>query len=236
VVDKVHPETRSFDEIIGELARRMGIGQYFNFTLDELNAAQLKPLNITLDEMKKKGSITLDAQPPAPGMPKLTTASGKVEFASAAFAKNGFSAVPRWLPPKVAPDLKNLKSFRLIHGKQGYHSHTATANIPYLLQITKDYGAERLWINARRANLLGISDGDLVTVRSSLATRQIRAKVTERIHPEAVYLPSGYGNYSPYLRNAAGFGISMNDFVPFHTEPISGHAMMMEVIVEVEKA
>ena len=169
-------------------------------------------------------------------LPKLKTASGKVEFVNEKFAKAGFSPIPRWVEPKVTPDPKSPKQFRLIHGKQGYHSHTATANISHLLQITKDYDAERLWINAKRAAALGIKDGDLVSVKSALASRKIRAKVTERLHPDAVYLPAGYGNWSPYLTRAKDFGVSMNDFVPFQTEPISGHAMMMEVVVEVEKA
>lgn len=236
VVEKLHPETHSFDEIITDLARRMGIGDYFNFTLDELNAARLAPLGITLDELKQKGSISLEGPEKKPGPPKLSTASGKVEFASEKWAKLGFNEVPNWIPPKTMPDPANPRSFRLIHGKQGYHSHTATANVPHLLQITKDYDAERLWINAGRAAQLGIADGDWVTIKSPLATRKVRAKVTERIHPEAVFLPAGYGNYSPYLKQANGFGISMNDLVPFQTESISGHAMMMEVIVEVEKA
>jgi len=235
-VPKLHAETRTFDEIIVGLAKRMGVGQYFNFTLDELNTARLAPLGISLSDMKKKGSITIDTPAAAPGMPKLKTASGKVELASAKYAKAGFGEVPGWTPPKTMPDPKNPKSFRLIHGKQGYHSHTATANIPYLLQITKDYDAERLWINAARAKALGIADGDWVMVKSKLAAKKVRAKVTERLHPDAVYLPAGYGSWSPYLKQANGFGISMNDFTAYQTEPISGHAMMMEVVVEVEKA
>lgn len=235
-VAKLHRETYGFDEIITGLARRLGIGQFFNFTLDQLNEARLKPLGISLEEMKAKGSITIDAPAQPAGMPKLRTASGKVEFASERFAKAGFSDVPRWVPPLTMPDPANSKSFRLVHGKQGYHSHTATANIPSLLQITKDYDAARLWINARRAAALGISDGDLVTVRNGMASHKIRAKVTERLHPDAVYLPMGYGSYSPFLKTANGFGVSMNDYVEQRAEPISGHAMMMEVVVEVEKA
>ncbi|MFZ5815563.1 MAG: molybdopterin-containing oxidoreductase family protein [Bacillota bacterium] len=236
VVEKVHPETRGFEEIITGLARRLGVDPYFNFTLDELNAARLAPLGITLDELRQKGAIKLAAAPAAGGPLKFKTGSGKVEFASAKFEKAGFSAVPTWIPPKVAPSGLNPRQFRLIHGKQGYHTHSASLNNPYLLQITRDYDGERLWINAGRAAALGIADGDLVVVRSDRATGTVRAKVTERIHPEAVYLPAGYGSWSPYLSRARGVGLSFNDFVPFQTEPIAGHAMMMEVVVEVEKA
>ncbi|MFZ5827884.1 MAG: molybdopterin-containing oxidoreductase family protein [Bacillota bacterium] len=236
VVEKLHPQTLGFEEIIGGLAQRMGLAKYFNFTLDELNTASLAPLGVSLEELKQKGAIALTAKPSTPGAFTLKTPSGKVEFASEKVAKAGFSAVPTWIPPRVAPKRNNPKEFRLIHGKQGYHTHAATANNPYLLQISKDYNGERIWINADRAAALGIRDGDMVVVKNAMASQKVRAKVTERVHPEAAYLPAGYGLFSPHLTRGVGFGISMNDFVPFMTEPMSGHAMMMEVVVEIEKA
>jgi len=235
-IDRVHKETRNFDEIIVELAKRMGLGQYFNFTMDELNAARLAPMNISLADMKKKGSVTFDLPAAAPGMGKLKTASGKVEFANPKWAAAGFSEVAQWIAPKVMPDPKNPKSFRIIHGKQGYHTHTMSIDIPYLNQISREYNAERLWMNASRAKALGIVDGDLVVVKSPLASAKVHVKVTERLHPDAVYLPMGYGLFSPHQKLATGYGISMNDFVPYQMEPISGHSMMMEATVEVEKA
>lgn len=60
--------------------------------------------------------------------------------------------------------------------------------------------------------------------------------MTERIHPDAAYLPAGYGRFAPFLKTGRGFGVNPNDFVPFRTEPISGHAMMMEVAVHIRKA
>ena len=40
---------------------------------------------------------------------------------------------------------------RLIGGKQAIHSHTQTANIEDLMQITKDYDLTRVWMNADTA-------------------------------------------------------------------------------------
>jgi len=76
-------------------------------------------------------------------------------------------------------------------------------SFPYLLQISKDYDTERLWVNADRAL------------------------------PEAACLPAGYGTCWPYQPNANGNGISLNDFVSFLTEPMIGHAVMHEVAVEI---
>lgn len=229
--------TKPLPEIIEGLARRMGIERYFAVSLEELNRARLAPHGVTLEQFRRRGSMLVDPSTPFRyGMRRLGTPSGKVEFASERFARAGFNAVPTWVPPKVRPDLADPKAFRLIHGKQAFHSHTATANIPILLQITKDNGGERIWIHPRRAARLGISDGDLVRVTSPLAAQTVRARVTHRIHPEAAYLPAGYGRTSPYMRTGFGFGISPNDHTGADAEPISGHAMMHEVIVWIEKA
>ncbi|EAX48838.1 Formate dehydrogenase [Thermosinus carboxydivorans Nor1] len=231
-IDVIHPETKHLADIITELASYMGLEKYFNFTREEVAAAMVKPLGITLDDLRAKGTIGLPGGQ-KPGVPEFKTETKKVELYCKAFADNGFDPLPKWQPPLTKAD-KN--TFVLIHGKQAFMSHTATASDPYLLAIARKYDLERIWINADRAKKLGIKDGDLVEVSSPLATRRVRAKVTERIHPDAAYLPAGYGRFAPFLKIGRGFGVNPNDFVPFRTEPISGHAMMMEVAVHIRKA
>jgi thiosulfate reductase/polysulfide reductase chain A len=51
-----------------------------------------------------------------------------------------------------------------------------------------------------------------------------------------VWLPSGYGIFSRYLKTAYDVGLSYNDFVPTYFDPVVGHAMVSEVIVRVTKA
>jgi len=232
VIERVHPETRPADEIFTEIAKAIGVGQYFNFTVDELNTAKLKPLGISLADMKKKGTVILGESVTLGTVPTLKTPSGKVEFYSETMKNAGFSPVPTWLEPKVMPD---KDSFRLITGKQSYHTHSFTTNLPYLMQITKDTDGERLWINRERANKLGINDGDLVIVESKLAESKVRVKVTDRLHPECVYVPSPYGSFSEHLNTAKGVGFSYNDHVNFELEPMSGSGMVHEVVVKVRK-
>lgn len=228
-IDVLHPETKPFEEIVCGLAQAMGYDKYFNFSREEVAAAILQPTGVTLEQLRQKGTVMFKARPTELS---FATQSKKLELYCQAFADHGFSPVPVWEPPLSRADSGN---FVLIHGKQGIMSHTATGNIAKLLSIAKTYQLERLWINAARAKQLGIRDGDLVEIASPQATRRIRVKVTERIHPEAAFLPAGYGNLSPWLKTAHGFGVNPNDFTPHRVEPISGHAMMMEVLITVRK-
>ncbi|MFX0559973.1 molybdopterin-dependent oxidoreductase [Tepidibacillus infernus] len=231
-IDVVHPNTVPADQIFTEIAKAMGLGHYFNFTVDELNQAMIAPLGITLSELKKKGTIVIDDPVELGVVPKLKTPSGKVEFVSENYAKAGFSPVVKWMEPKVKPD---QDSFRLITGKQSYHTHSYTTNLPYLLQITKDYNSERLWINKKRGIEMGLKDGDLVEVESANAKSQVKVKLTERIHPECVFVPSPYGNFSDGLHLAKGVGFSYMDHVPYQVDPIGGTSMIHEVIVKIRK-
>lgn len=228
-IDVIHPETKPFEEIVVGLAQAMGYEKFFDFSREDVAAAILKPTGVSLDQLRQKGTIMFKASQSAL---RFNTPSKKIELYCQAFADHGFSPVPVWEAPLSKADSGN---FVLIHGKQGIMSHTATSNIPKLLSIAKTYDLERIWLNTLRAKQLGIRDGDLVEISSPLATRRIRAKVTERIHPEAAFLPAGYGNLSPWLKTAHGFGVNPNDFTPHRVEPISGHAMMMEVLITVRK-
>ncbi len=226
----IHSETKSVDVIVTELAQHVGVGQYFNFTREDVVTAMVKPLNLTLDDLRAKGCIMMAAPPKA----ELTfrTPSKKLQFASKEYAEAGHSAVPTWKAPLASA---GKDSFVLVSGKQAIMSHSFSNNQAYALQIAKDYNLERLWINAARAQKLGIKDGDMVEVSSPTATRRIRAKVTQRVHPEAVWLPLGYGSVSPWQETSYGFGVSPNEFNAFGIEPISGTALLMEVVVKVRK-
>ena len=62
-----------------------------------------------------------------------------------------------------------------------------------------------------------------------------RARVTQRLKPGVVFLPTHYGGSSPYQSRAYQFGLNMTDFVPFHMEPGTGATMSQEVAVTVRK-
>ena len=233
VLEVIHPNTRPVDVIFTQLAEACGVGEYFEFTVDELADAQLQTLGITLDELREKGTITFPEKQLKYAL-KTTwgTADKKVHFTSEACVKAGFPASPGWLEPKVMP---GEGQFRLVGGKQAIHTHTQTANIEPLMAITKQYGLERVWMNAQRAEELGISDGDTVEVSNEQHTGKVQVKVTQRINPDALYMPSHYGCSSKEEKTAYGVGLRQMDYVPFRIEPGYGGICSQEAVVTVKK-
>ena len=74
-------DTKPMVVILNELSQHLGIGEYFNWTLEEYNQAALAPLGVTLDRLKKEGVIDLGGKW-EPGEPKFSTPSEKLEFVS----------------------------------------------------------------------------------------------------------------------------------------------------------
>ena len=228
---------KSVDEIFTELAQACGVGQYFGFTLEELAEAELQTVGLSLDALRQAGgTVSFPEKSFKYGAePVFNTPTGKVQFCSEACEKAGLSACPVWVEPAVMPN-EAAGELRLIGGKQANMSHTMTANIPELMNITEDYDLTRVWISAEDAAKAGVEDGDKIIVTSDCAHGTVRAKVTQRIRPGVLFMPSHYGCSSPELHTANGVGLRIMDFVPFAIEPAYGSAMSQEAVVTIMKA
>lgn len=232
-IDIVHPDTLPGDQIIVGLANACGVGQYFDFTCEELVQAQLDSLGVSYDQLKEDGVVALSGSTFEYGtVPKFNTPSGKIEFKSDKVEAAGLNPVIGWIEPKAQPA---DDEYYFIGGKQAIHCHTMTTNIESLMDVSKTYNLERLWVSAQDAEKLDVVEGDTVEISSSEHTAQIEVHVTERLRPGIVYTPTHYGGSSPYLTHGYGFGICMPDFVPFDMEPGTGATMSEEVTVKLRK-
>ena len=231
-IDKVLPDAKTCDEIFNGLAEACGVGEYFQFTAEDLAAAQLATVGVDLDTMKREGVVELPDPNFQYGTPKFKTPSGKFEFSSEAVGAAGLNPVIGWIPRKVTP---KDGEFAIVGGKQGIHSHTMTQNIACLNAISREYHMERLWISAQDAEDLGVQTGDTVEVASSEHVGQVEARVTQRLKPGVVFLPTHYGGDSPAQTRAYRYGIALTDFIPFDMEPGVGSMMSQEVAVTVKK-
>jgi thiosulfate reductase/polysulfide reductase chain A len=219
-------DTRSGDEIIRGLAQATGLGSYFRYTLEQYNDALLAPLGLTTADLREH-EVEIPASALKAGT--IATPSGKIELASSAMVGAGGPAVPVWEPPLVQA---HGSSLHLITGHVPMHTNTTTANVAYLNALMSE---NQLWIHPRAARARGISEGDVVEVRSEVARQRLRAHLTEGIMPEAVWMAHGFGNVSRQQRLAYGKGASDAALAPIRSAPYSGAAAAAEVLVTVRK-
>ena len=105
------------------------------------------------------------------------------------------------------------------------------------MQITKDYDLTRVWMSADTAARRGIADGDEVEVSNGQHTGRVRVKVTQRINPTALYMPSHYGCSSPDQHTAYEWGLRPGwTTCPSAWSRGYGSACTQETVVNVKKA
>lgn len=207
-------DTRSGFDIVRGLAEATGVGQYFGYTVAELNNKLLEPVGWTHKQLCDKGVLAGPAVPP--DYDQLNTPSGKVELASERVAEARASRTPRWLPPMTEPAGDRL---RLLHGRSAVHTHGYTQNNPQLHALMPE---NELWIHPDPAAARGIADGDLVEVANEFGREQLRARVTPGIRTDCVWMCHGFGTRSPYQRLAHGKGANDNALYPILMTPVAG--------------
>ena len=77
----------------------------------------------------------------------------------------------------------------------------------------------------------------LIVATGNVAWRvQLRARVTQEIRPDCVFMLHGYGKRSPWLKNAYRRGGSDAVLIEAAWDRASGNAAMHETFVKVAKA
>ncbi len=119
----------------------------------------------------------------------LATPSGRIEIASAAYARTGFPAAPRPFPPDPADpdDPRGEYPLRLVTPHARYRINSQNANLPGFARREE----QRLWMNPTDARRLGIGDGDPARVENDRGRVVVAVRVTEDIRPGVVCLPAG---------------------------------------------
>lgn len=222
-------------ELVERLAKKMGFNNKFR-TIDEVNQAVLDQLGISIDVLKKDGvyvkPLLENIYPQAEGK-ELTfrTPSRKIELYSNISESFGFDPIPKY----TKHPMPNDDEFRLLFGRQSYHSHARTQNNRWLLAL---HNFEiTVWIPRKKAEKLGIKSGDMVRlVKGNKKSREIRAYVTDDIHEDAVYIPHGYDRITKFMKLAYEMaGASDADLCSNDLDPISGAAAFHNAFVKIEK-
>lgn len=182
-------------QIVCELARRLGKGQYFNFSsprdiFNELRlctrGAKSDYWGITYEKIEEQNGVFWPCpSEDHPGTPRLYEErfgfpDGRARFHPIVY-----------IPPAEEPD----EEYPLIltTGRVVYHylSGNQTRRVPFLKEMAPYPWVE---IHEQTANQLGIGDGDWVTIRTRRGEMTAPALVVRTIRPDTLFIPYHYGH------------------------------------------
>ncbi len=222
-------------ELVERIAKKMGFNNHFK-TVDEVNKEILEQLGISINVLKKDGvyvkPIFDGIYPQAEGKElEFNTPSGNVELYSTFCERLGFDPIPKY----TKHEMPKGNEFRLLFGRQSFHTHARTQNNRWLLAL---HNFEvKAWIPKGKAAKLGIMNGDKVRlVKGDKKSRELIAYVTDEIHEDAVFIPHGFGRLSEFMELAYEMGgASDSNLCSNDTDPISGASAFHNAFVKIEK-
>jgi cysteine desulfurase NifS len=201
-------EARNDYLIMAELARRLGYGDLYPQTEEELIRRVLEGSGYTLEDVRaaggwvqkpsammeykkwQKGGLRAD------GKPGFDTPTGKFEILSSALEEHGYEPLPKYTEPCEGPigSPGVAEEFPLVFNS-GARIQTDFRSqhhgIRGLMQSSPEPVVE---INTEDANVRGIQDGDAVEVRTPRGAVRFRALVTDDIVRGAIECNMGGGS------------------------------------------
>lgn len=214
--------------IARELGIKLGLEEFYPWKdLEEVLDWQFKQVGTSLEEMKKIGVKTFTANESIYLLPnenfEFNTNTGKIELYSTDFAEKGYDPLPKF----TRHDSPYPGFYHLVYGRAPMHTFGRTQNNPYLFDLRE---TNNIWINPRTAKLWGINNGTELWLKNQdgvVSEFSAKARLTERIRPDSIYMVHGFGHSDTRLSRANGRGI--ND-VPLITrikiDPIMGGTAM----------
>jgi len=222
--------------IAKELAKRLGLGDYFPFErVEDYLGKRLSLMGSSLDDIRVKGVLTAPKEPiliEEGVVPEIATPSKKIELYSQQLADAGLDPLPKYTRPEAGPP----GSFRLLTGRTPTQTFSRTTNNRFLARV---YDTNDVWVNAGRARELGLSNGDMVVLvnQDGARTAPLPLRATERIRPDCVFMVHGYGHTSKGLTFARGRGACDTDVCTKPTvDPVMGGTAINVNFVRIERA
>ena len=227
-------ESKDGYTIAKEIAKRLDLADYFPWeTLEDKIKEQCKSWKIDFDELCKSGYArfknTYGPYITPENQPVFRTPSGKIELYSKELERHGFDPIPKYTP--IGDPEEGY--FRLLYGRSPVHSFSRSTNNPLLTQL---HGENEVWINARKAKAIGIVNGQYVTLvnQDGATSNRVKAKVTQRIREDCVYMVHGFCSSSKELRNAYRKGADDQGLITrYAIDPICGSTGMRVNFVKV---
>ena len=223
LMQKIHPETKGFGDVMIALLKMRNVPAYSQY--DDYYA------------------YLRDAFTSLPAALKMQAGSEKVFWEQA--LQKGFLTVNRTKQPlatrTVAINLPEMSQdsgypYRLIPSARLGLWDGRHANIPWL-QEAPDQISKVVWdawaeIHPKTAAKLGVKEGDLLKITSAQGSIEAKVYIYKGIHPDAIAVPLGQG-HEEYGRYAKGRGVNplkiLDPVVDKKTGELAHHATRVKV-------
>ena len=233
--------------ILAELAKRLGYGHLYPQTEEELLRHALKPVGLTLEEVRAAGG---EARVPTvmmeykkwekgrlrpDGKPGFDTPTGKFEIVSTILEEHGYDPLPVYTEPQegplARPDL--TKRFPLVFSSGSRVTTEFRSQFHNVPELLKKRPEPTVTMHPKDAEDRNIGAGDLVDVVSPRGRVRFRAFITDNIMPGVVdACMGGGGPVGPEAWRESNVNV-LTDLR--HYDPISGFPVYKALLCDVVK-
>jgi anaerobic selenocysteine-containing dehydrogenase len=186
-------ERWSDSKIYLELAKKLGLREYFWNDEEELNDAILKPCGVTFEEFRQIGILTGAKQYRIHEKEGFETPSGKVEIYSERLKKWGFDPLPVYneMPetPVSDPDLAQEYPLVFTSYKPRPWSHSQGRQIDSLRSLHPE---PMVSIHPETATTLGINENDMVYIETKRGKIKQKAVLADWLDPRVVVVDDAW--------------------------------------------
>ncbi|WP_026839854.1 aminotransferase class V-fold PLP-dependent enzyme [Citrifermentans bremense] len=241
-------EARSDFMILAELARRLGYGELYPQSEEEMLRFALEGSGFTLEEVRAQGgearvaAVMMQYKKWEKGLlrpdgkPGFNTPSGKFEIASSILAENGYAPLPLYTEPGEGPlaDPQLAREYPLVFNSGARTMHDFRSQHHGVRDLSDPLPEPPVTLNREDAAELGVGEGERVWVETPRGKALFTARLTGGIVRGSVDAAMGGGGP---LGSEAWQKCNVNQLTdPGRHDPISGFPVYKTLLCRVRKA
>jgi molybdopterin-containing oxidoreductase family molybdopterin binding subunit len=194
-------EARTVADFYRELSKRIGIGEYFDKSLEEWLEIFIKADDpavtsldppLTMERLQKEKMVKLnvpEAEHDVWGNMDFLTDSGKIELYSEHLADVG-AAIPKYVEPIIRGPERKRFPLQLLVYRGRFFMQTQFSDLPDLVYLAGPQPELRM--NPVDAEARGIASGDFVEVFNDRGSFKCRVRFTQHIAPGTTHVLFSY--------------------------------------------
>jgi len=183
-------EARSDTEWINELAKRLGLQEYFWDDDREALDLMLQPSGLSWEEFKERRILQQKKEYKKPEDGVFKTPSGKVEIYSKRLEELGYSPIPTFKElSQLRFDCSEEYPLLLFNGKEAAYMLTGYKHVAFLRRMKSQPTVK---LNPKTAKKLGLNEGDWVYIETRKGKIKQILSLDPDLDPRLVYASFGW--------------------------------------------